>query len=326
MTIARTQLIDHLPLRAPFALHVFPIYACNFRCSYCLYALDQEALKAKGFKRQVMAWEVYQKAIDEVSSFPQKLKALIFAGHGEPLLHPEICAMVAYAKEKKVADRVEIVTNASLLNKKMADGLIAAGVDRLKISIQGTDSAKYKKVAQVDLDYPQFLANLSYFYEHKKETEVYIKIIDVALDSATDDAALFAELFTPRADHVNIEYAIPFIKELGQGGDFDRCKQGHKREADICSMPFYMLVLDPGGQVLPCCSSDIPIVLGQVAENSLKDIWQGERRKAFLRLLATDRRRNSVCASCSVPCYGLQEGDYLDDHRSLLLSKLGAPK
>lgn len=285
--------------------------------------MNNEELQEKGFKKETMSFETYKKAIDDIKQYDNKLKALIFAGHGEPLLHKDICKMVKYAKDNDVAERIEIVTNASLIDKKMSDRLIEAGVDRLKISIQGTNAEKYKDVSQYDLNYDEFLSNLKYFYDNKKHTQVYIKIIDIALEDKADEEK-FKAMFTPVADDVNIEYAIPFIKELDDSvynKEFDKCKQGDLKKSQICSMPFYMQVLAPNGDILPCCSTDVPIALGNIHKNSIKEIWDGKTTNNFLKLMLKDKNANPTCKACCVPDYGLQAGDYLDDYKEELLEK-----
>ncbi|GHV38928.1 radical SAM protein [Synergistales bacterium] len=319
--ISRAELYKQLPLTTPFSLHIFPSYFCNFRCSYCLHSLSDEALKNMRFERQMMPLDIYKKAIDDLSFFPDRFKALIFAGHGEPLTHPDIAKMVAYAKEKRAADRVEIVTNGSLLTQSLSRDLIDAGVDRLKISIQGTSALKYKNVSSVDVDFDIFLKNLAWFYEHKTITDVYIKIIDVALDGKEDEER-FQRLFAPLADMAAVEYAIPFVKEIdynSYGKNTGLAKQGHKAKGTmVCAMPFYMIVLAPNGDVLPCCSTEIPISFGNINEESLSDIWNSSLRKRFLALQLRNRFDNAICARCSVPNFGLQEGDYLDDYKEEL--------
>ncbi len=322
MTVKRVPLHEHLPLHTPFSLHIFPIYKCNFSCKYCLHSLSNAQLAEKKFNKDVMTMETFTKAIDDLAAFASPLKALIFAGHGEPLLHPKLPAMVAYANKSNCAQRIEITTNASLLSKKMADELINAGVDRLKISIQGTSSQKYQEICDYNINYPKFLENLHYFYTHKKHTEVYIKIIDIALDGQNDKEK-FTAMFSPLADVIDVEYAIPFIKELDStvyDKEFTCCKQGHSARSRICSMPFYMQVITPTGDVLPCCSSDVPIILGNVHQTTLKDIWEGSKNRTFLRLQLHDKDKNPICQSCSVPSFGLQDGDYLDAHSEKLLT------
>lgn len=319
----RVPLHEKLPLETPFSLHVFPAYMCNFRCNYCLHSLPDEILQKKGFKRQLMEYNIYKMAIDSCTEFSTKLKALIFAGHGEPLIHPDITKMVAYAKEKQVADRVEVVTNGSLLTRKLADALIAAGLDRLRVSIQGVTSEAYKRTMGKDFDFPAFVEGLRYFYQHKQHTEVYCKIIDVALTEPEDEQK-FRDIFTTVADEVAIEYEIPFVQEVDNAAlkqNFDRSKQGNSISgAKVCAMPFYMLVLTPNGDVVPCCSTDVPIVLGNIRDMPLMEIWHSSRKNGFCQLhLLGSRGKHPVCSTCSVPRYGMQEGDYLDDHVAELL-------
>lgn len=321
--IKREALHKRLPLATPFSVHIFPTYKCNFKCSYCIHALSNEVLIDKGFSKDVMKFELYTKTIDDIGEYKDKLKALIFAGHGEPLMHPNIVDMVKYAKDKKITDRVEITTNGVLLNKKMSDGLIEAGVDRLKISIQGTTEKKYKDISKFKLDYEEFLKNLNYFHENKQHTEVYIKIIDIALDNKEDEIK-FRNVFEKISTYVDIEYAIPFVNEIDHSvikENFDKCKQGHSIHSEVCSMPFYMQVVDPNGNILPCCSTDIPIILGNVKNISLKESWESNKTNNFLRTMLKDKNLNSVCSTCSVPQYGLQPGDYLDDHKEELLKE-----
>ena len=53
------------------------------------------------------------------------------------MLHPDIASMVKYAKKANVADCVNIISNGSLLTKEMSNALIDAGVDNIRISLQG---------------------------------------------------------------------------------------------------------------------------------------------------------------------------------------------
>ena len=109
----RTPLADVLPLKTPYVVQIFPIYACNFTCEYCFLSVPK---KERGFVSDwpVMKFDLYKKCIDELALFDDQLKVLRFVGMGEPLLHKNIAEMIAYAVAKKVALRVELLTNGSL--------------------------------------------------------------------------------------------------------------------------------------------------------------------------------------------------------------------
>lgn len=323
MNIARTELYRELPLDTPYSIHIFPSFHCNFSCNYCLHSLDSDTLSAKGFHKQYMDWELFRKTIDDAQMFPGKIRALIFAGHGEPLLHRNLVDMVAYAKRSGKFERIEVVTNGSLLKRELSDGLIAAGLDRLRISLQGVNAAEYQEISNVKLDFSVFVDQLRYFYEHKLHTEVYIKIIDVALKNM-DSERKFRDIFEPISDIAAVEYAIPFVKEIDYSnvGELSRkCKQGHGQTSQICSMPFYMLTINPDGSILPCCSTDSPLTFGNIENDRLTDIWNSEQRNLFLRQQLNGAAQISICSSCSVPAFGLQLGDYLDGHEVELMER-----
>lgn len=323
MNTVRTELFHSLPLNTPFSVHVFPSFYCNFKCNYCLHSLGGQELSKKNFKRQYMDFQTYKKAIDDVRMFPDKLKALIFAGHGEPLLHKEIADMVAYAKQTQKFERIEIVTNGSLLVPGLSEQLIEAGLDRLRISLQGVNAKEYENVSGVNIDFEKFVDNIRYFYEHKRNTEVYIKIIDIALKEDGDEEQ-FKHIFESISDITAIEYAIPFVKEIDYtdiGELSKKCKQGHKQASHICSMPFYMMVINPDGNIVPCCATDFPMIFGNVKEENLVDIWNSKVRNLCLKRQLGGVDKIPICKECNVPAFGLQAGDYLDGHEEELLRR-----
>jgi radical SAM protein with 4Fe4S-binding SPASM domain len=317
----RVNLYQALPLKTPFSFHVFPIHRCNFRCRYCLHSLPPEKLGEMKFKKEVLPVALFRKAIDDLHEFSNPLKSLIFAGHGEPLLHPGIAEMVSYARERNVADRVEIVTNASLLTHEMTDSLIAAGLDRLRISVQGLDAGTYRDIAGTAIDFDRFIDNIRFFFERKGDCDLYVKIIDMGLGSREEE---FYRLFRPISDTAAVEFTIPFVREIDLPKDtsLDRAKQGHPASlARICSMPFYQIVLLPSGNVTGCCAVTPPVIYGNVGKDSLRDLWERRVRKEFLLTQLANRWDNPICGSCSVPMYGLQPGDELDPFRDTLLKK-----
>ncbi|MEW5735696.1 MAG: radical SAM protein [Thermodesulfobacteriota bacterium] len=77
--------------------------------------------------------------------------------------------------------------------------------------------------------------------------------------------------------------------------DFNRTRSLFARGA-ICHVPFKSLYCKPGGEVLGCCLSD-RYVLGVYPEQSLRDIWKGERIRA-LREAILGRDLSLACAAC----------------------------
>jgi radical SAM protein with 4Fe4S-binding SPASM domain len=267
-----------------------------------------------------MSYETFKNAIDVIVSLPVKPKVLMLDGHGEPLVNPEIVKMIEYAKAKNAAERIEIVTNGSLLSHEMSDSLISAGLDRMRISLQGLDNESYKKTCDTDIDFDEFTDNLRYFFEHKKSTDVYVKIIDIALNKTEDE---FHSIFDSISNTAVIEHLFPNIRQIDHeklGGEMKYSKEGtsEARRVDVCAMPFYMLVILPNGDVTGCCKIEPPSIFGNINKNSVIDIWQSKNRFAFLNMQISDRNKNVICSDCQSPDYGTQDGDFLDNYKTQL--------
>lgn len=314
----RTKLADVLPLDTPFVVQIFPIYACNFKCSYCIFQLDKSK---RGFisDKIVMDFNLFKKCIDDLAMFPNKVKVLRFVGIGEPLLHENIVDMVKYAVSKNIADTVEILTNASLLTPKLSDLLISAGLSRLVVSVQGTTKEKYHDVCGVNIDFKKFIENLRYFYNNKGKVQVYIKIIDCALDGK-DDEQRFYEIFGDICDTMAIEHTVPIhsgvdYKNVLKGKDMSFTQFGLPvSEVKICSQPFFTLQINPDGKVVPCYSFEYPGIMGDCNNQSVYEIWNGEQFQHFRRaMLDGIKNASKACANCNIFKYRLFSKDVLDN-------------
>ncbi|MGA2405050.1 MAG: SPASM domain-containing protein [Syntrophobacteraceae bacterium] len=314
----RTILAEVLPLRAPIVVQMFPIYACNFACRYCVFSVDKAE---RGFisDKIVMDVGLYHKCIDELSMFPDKMKVLRFVGMGEPLLHAQIADMVEYAVLHDVAGRVEILTNASLLTPKLSDALISAGLSRLVVSLQGTTSEKYREVCGASIPIEKIIDNLKYFFDNKGGAHLHIKIIDYALQGE-DDGKKFYELFGDICDTIGIERAGPIFPGVDyepvlKNKDMSLTQFGLPvSEVHVCPQPFFTLQINPDGKVVPCYSIAYPTIVGDCNRQSLHEIWNGKTFQQFrLSMLDGARKVCETCADCNIIKHRLFPEDNLNN-------------
>jgi len=296
----RTILAEVLPLDTPFVVQVFPVYACNFKCNYCIFSVDK-AKRGIISDKIIMDFDLYKKFVDDLAQFPNKLKVLRFVGIGEPLLHKKIANMIEYAVSKDVAKTVEILTNASLLTLEMSDALISAGLTRLIVSVQGTTKEKYKEVCGVNIDFEKFIKNLKYFYKNKGNSQVYIKIVDSALDGKNDEQK-FYEAYGDLCDTIAIEHTVP----IHSGIDYKNIIKDKNMPVTqfglpvskvlICPQPFFHLQINPDGKIVPCYSWEYPKIMGDCNNQSLLEIWNGKQFQDFRRKMLNGAK--GVCETC----------------------------
>jgi MoaA/NifB/PqqE/SkfB family radical SAM enzyme len=86
--------------------------------------------------------------------------SVFLGGIGEPLAHP--CTIEMVARLKALGSTVELITNGTLLDERRARGLIAAGLDVLWVSVDGSTPESYADV-RLGAALPAVLENLARF-------------------------------------------------------------------------------------------------------------------------------------------------------------------
>lgn len=327
----RRSLADEIPLSTPYKIDIFPIYGCNFKCSYCIHSKPEIISGGYICTDKVLSFDLLKKFVEDAKHFDDKIRAIHFAGYGEPLLHPDIAPMVKLITDRGIADVVDIVTNGSLLNAKLSTELLDSGLDKLRISLQGLDSDAYKRVSDINLDFENFKNNIREFKEIRDRgnynTQIYIKILDSVLDVHSEEE--FYEMFSPLCDYIAVEHLAPLVNEIQYENIFDKKEfntnvKGNKSdELQVCPWPFYSMMINPDGDVLPCCNHYKPIVLGNIKDESIVNIWNSQCLKDFQKQqLLCQRSLNEVCRNCNTIKYQSFPEDNLDGNTSKILSRL----
>lgn len=312
----RTPLAEVLPLDTPLVVQYFPIYACNFTCEYCYFAVPKDK-RAFVSDWPIMKYDLYKRSIDEFTQFKDKLKTLRFVGMGEPLLHKDIAKMVDYAVSKNVAERVEILTNGSLLTREMSDDLIDAGLSRLVISLQGLTAEKYHEISNSKIDFDEFVSNIGYFYERKKDTHLYIKIVDYALDSKNGEQQ-FYDIFGEICDSMAIENVVPIMPFLDYENVLPKKDEAKTQygfsvpDVEVCPQAFFTMQINPDGKVVPCYQINYPGFMGDLNHQTVQEVWNGEGYRNFrLSMLEGREQVNKVCRDCNFIKYRMFPEDDL---------------
>ena len=320
----RHELYTVLPLKTPYSLFVDVCNACNFKCKFCAI---QYANKKLPFRKMCMDYDLFRKVIDDLRKFPEPLKMLRLAANGEPLLNKRLPEMIEYARGG-VTHWIEFVSNASLLTPELNRKLVSAGLDRIRISIEGIGEEQYYEMSGVKIDWNKFVANIKDLYEHKGNCEIYIKTVDAAVDTEEKREKFFST-FGDICDKISIEHVIPIwtgYDEIYQDFDIETAEglHGHAvKELDVCPFPFYSFVINPDGEVTVCCNDwERKISMGNVTSESVYDIWNGEKYHNFLLgMLEKGRKENHPvgCAKCQYPCFDAV--DDLDSYREIVLER-----
>jgi len=316
----RVLLKDAVPLKTPFTLNVFPTNSCNLKCSYCVHSMGKLRFEAyphmKG--KPNMSMDTFRSIVEQSGRFKDKYKLLSFMGHGEPLIAKNLPEMIRVSKSADIAERIEIITNGLLLDRELSDEIIDAGISNVRVSLQGLSSHKYFEVSGVKSDFDEFLENLRYFHEAgaKKGAKLFVKVLDCSLDNGEED--VFYKMFEAISSRMFIEFVKPVYDGVEQTQKLDnlttdRYGNEHK-ERLVCPLPFFSLSVWPNGDVAPCDAIYKPLLLGNVNQGDLVEMFGGNQNNRFrLQLLNNEKPLMDGCAKCCAPDDVSNSLDVLDD-------------
>lgn len=322
----RVKLSQAIPLDTPFSVFLFPTTCCNFKCIYCAHSLDDAEMKRRyDFTAENMSMETYQTAIEQLKQFPHKLKLLSLTGQGEPMLNRQLPEMIHKAKEAQIAERIEIISNGSLLTHEYADRLISAGLDGLRISLQGLNGEKYAETCGYEVNFEQFLERIQYFFQHKKQCDLFVKIMDTALAPGEDE--LFYRTFDGISDRMYIERCRPVYDGVAFTAQMDSRRvdrYGNEHPPrEVCPLCFFMLSIFPNGDVEPCDAIYRPVILGNIHTETLREMFTGQKLRRFQFMQLNGRRwEHPKCSVCCAPDDVSHPLDCLDDSAGEIIRKL----
>jgi radical SAM protein with 4Fe4S-binding SPASM domain len=324
----RTRLETVIPIPTPFVLFVDPASACNFRCSFCPTG-DRELIRSTGRWQGAMDFDVFRKVIDDLAAFDSPLKVLRLYKEGEPLLNKRFSDMVAYAKQSGRVEYVDTTTNAYLLTPERSLEVIASGLDRINISVDGLSDKDYVKYTDTEVNFEKFVKNVKFFYENRKNCEVCIKMPGDLLSDAEKE--FFFTTFGDIADRISLENFAPCWPEFDVEGNLGinitlGIYNNPIKEVDTCPYIFYSMAVNSDGSVSLCFldwARKLPI--GDVRTQSLLEIWQGEEMfNHRLAHLQGKRKDNQTCGSCGQLSHCLP--DNIDPYVGELEKKLLASR
>ncbi len=300
----RTPLEQVIPLAAPFSVQIDICSICNLRCDFCFHS-DETAIRNANLKFGVMHWETYQKIIDDMREGwgEKKIKKLRLFKIGEPLLNPNVCRMVEYAKKADVAECIEITTNGTLLSEEMSLGLIEAGLDILNISVNGINEQQYMDVCKCRLDFEKFRKNIEFFYRNKNDCKLYLKYSDIGYSD--EEKKTFYAKFGDICDEMFVETISSTLWQDTNISenicDMGRGTYGQElQQKQVCPFLFTTMVINDCGIAHLCCVDwKNQYILGDLKKEHIADIWNGEKLRQYQKLhLMMKKDQISICKNC----------------------------
>src|SRR4051794_12248190 len=208
----------------PPHLQVGGAAACNLRCRMCLVRYREPVNKITG----AMPYDDFTRLVDSVPH----LERLTLQGLGEPLLSPYLLDMVGYAKARGIA--VGFNTNATLLTRRIADELVALGLDWLHVSLDGATAETFEGIRD-GASFERVAANLRGLHAAKRAAgaeKPWTRVVFVAMRrNVAELPALVRLLASWRVDELRVQNLSHSFDDTDPSGGYVEIREFAAAEA-----------------------------------------------------------------------------------------------
>ena len=298
----------------PYLIDIEMTNTCNFRCLMCPTGNFSQR-RSKGF----MTKDVLKKVLDDLDGYPIPIR---FIRWGEPLTHPNIIEFMKAAKAR--GHTLHLNTNGSKLDDEMMEQLLAIPLDSIKFSFQGVDQKSYSEMRNIDFfeelvetikrlrefrgdrPKPYIQASTTITYESKEMVHAFRKTFEGIVDEVNVGRTTleFIDLDTVRLRPDEMKM-LRYLKE----------QESVVRKHPECPEVYDKLSINWDGTVTACCTdSENKMLIGDLRDSSISDIWKSDTLNKYREMLADMRHDDlPLCKTCydthGLDTPGLQETD-----------------
>jgi len=281
-------------------LNVEVTSACQANCVFCF---REEYMKR--FNAHYMPTGDVKRFIEQITNFTQKigsrLQVINFGLNGEPLLHPRIAELVAYAKDK--ARIVRISTNLDKLTPSMSKNLLDAGLSSICFSIDECEKERFESIRR-NLDFDKTVKHAGEFKRIRDDGFYNCKITVSPVDcKETEGRHNQIKRFWSKISDARVQMS----REIPIAHNLTRVQPWF----DIIHIPACvdMIGLKSNGDVLPCCFDvfhEYP--LGNLYRQPIEEIFYGKRAEWLREKLRTLKEIPPSCEICvSLPQFQTED-------------------
>jgi MoaA/NifB/PqqE/SkfB family radical SAM enzyme len=243
-------------------IEIETINRCNNTCPFCPVNIRSEARPL-----HKMDDAVFQKIIDELSDHGYSDR-IAFYSNNEPYLDEHLIERIVYARKNCPDAFFFIYTNGTLLDTRKIVETIEAGMDQIVINHYCDNmvlDGRLKKVAE-EINQPKYL-------DYRRKIKIFVRKKNEIKANRGGSA--------PNKDIDRFKDYLP-LRNIG------------------CPIPFRQIVVRSTGEISLCCNDALgAVTLGDVREQTLKEIWSGQRFNELRdRLLSYGRKDLDICQVC----------------------------
>jgi radical SAM protein with 4Fe4S-binding SPASM domain len=236
-------------------------------------------------------------------------RCLILHGYGEPFLDKFLIKRLKACRERKIPTYFSCTPATMTVDK--AVNAMENGLTVLKFSLDAMDDEKIKSIRGKKANYNESIEKIMKLLEIKKERGFKTILVPcmIALDNDEKNTKLHDKFLNFWKD----KDVYAYIKSQDNRWHFEQKKDLENKSHYVkqyCEFPWTSTTVMAEGNVVPCTQiSNNEIVLGNVNENSLENIWNNENYNNLRKMHITGNFPKGH--KCSERCDQVKLFEYL---------------
>lgn len=273
----------------PRVVRIEPSSLCNLKCIHC-------PTGNVNMKRGLMNEKTFSNILASIKDNLEYIKVVVMYHGGEPLLNKNFFSMVSEINKLGIPF-IKTVSNGMLLTDEISKQICESALNQIEFSLDGT-SPEENDFIRKNSNFYKVAANIKKLLQLKEITKSEINIIisttqfikkDQNIDNAEDLIPEIPDYLKQEfADEIKENkisfkafYAMKWPKLPTNTQLFEEIALV-KENKNYCDQLFNMIIVRANGDIVPCCYDlTSAVVLGNINDNSLKDIWNNKLSKNF---------------------------------------------
>lgn len=262
---------------------------CNLRCVMCPQSNGLKQRQAS------MSMPLFASFVDEVCGNRPLIKLYL---SGEPLLCEALYDMIDYAAAKGCQTMIH--TNGTLLTEKVAHKILSSPLTCISFSFDGCSAEVYERL-RPPARFEEVRSNLLQYLELRRLVagggpRTCIEIIRMQQTDGLIEGFV-DEWKSSEVDEVKV---VDYMMWHGRVEDRRVPDPAGATGYKPCASPFRYGCVLADGTVVPCCLDvDGEMPLGNITQDSFRDIWIGNAyRQLRLAMLTGTLPPDSICSRC----------------------------
>jgi molybdenum cofactor biosynthesis enzyme MoaA len=277
----------------PDHVQIQTITGCNAKCIFCPNGKTRRKIPAG----RRMDWDLYRSIVDQCLELGIRRYSVYLMN--EPMLDPELAGRVAYVSARiKKSQYVKVTSHGGLLSERMAKELLDSGLDKLKISVQSLDPDTYRNIMGLPL--AKTLKNIDRFLELKVRGGYKLPRLEIVMVDSIQTHDEIPDIRRYWQDR-NIKLYIEPVENRADQDNIRETAVGRHRLTSFswCRRLMEQVYILYDGRMVQCCADwEQRSLMGDLATNSLADIWYGQRYNDHRRRFAEGDVRGMICTCC----------------------------